>query len=230
VIYDMSKEDRALVFKTSFECNMDFDMFLNLLTTQSDTPKCPICTTRRKIKKEISRINGLVDAAAAAKFDRPTSIYDDELVEKRDWATRVLSDFYSFDMDTSKDPPQVSGRSERKRQRWKPRAREPSEGARAKRGCASQARAREPTHLKRARSPTKLEPALANQSGSGALANQVGTRARQPSWLGPLAETRLSIKDVPSCGAGCFAWGLSGPEPPQQAGRGARPSSPSTGN
>lgn len=48
---------------------MSMEMLLNLLMTTSDEPKCPICTARRKIKKEVLRINNLVDKDAAKKFN-----------------------------------------------------------------------------------------------------------------------------------------------------------------
>ena len=58
-----------ILTRHSFECNMSMEMLLNLLMTTSDEPKCPICTARRKIKKEVLRINNLVDKDAAKKFN-----------------------------------------------------------------------------------------------------------------------------------------------------------------
>jgi len=99
IMFDMSAEDRERVIKTSFECNMTMEMFLGLLITTADEPKCPICTARRKIGKEVVRINNLIDPKAAAKFSRPTSIYENELVEKRDFILNPTTDFYSISFD-----------------------------------------------------------------------------------------------------------------------------------
>lgn len=78
---------------------MSMEMFLDLLITTADEPKCPICTARRKIKKEISRINNNIDDESAAKFQRPLSIYENELLDKRDFAVNPMSDFYSLSFD-----------------------------------------------------------------------------------------------------------------------------------
>jgi len=100
VIFDYSPEDRKKVIDKSFECNMSMEMLLNLLMTTSDEPKCPICTARRKIKKEVLRINNLVDKDAAKKFNgRERSIFENELYEKRDFAVNPTTDFYSVKID-----------------------------------------------------------------------------------------------------------------------------------
>ena len=64
-----STQPIPILTRHSFECNMSMEMLLNLLMTTSDEPKCPICTARRKIKKEVLRINNLVDKDAAKKFN-----------------------------------------------------------------------------------------------------------------------------------------------------------------
>ena len=69
VIYDYSAADRKNVLDKSFECNMSMEMLLDLLTTTSDEPKCPLCEARRKIKKEVLRTNNLYDAEAADRFN-----------------------------------------------------------------------------------------------------------------------------------------------------------------
>ena len=99
IMFDMSQQDREGVIKTSFECNMTMEMFLDLLITTADEPKCPICTARRKITKEVGRVNNLVDSDAAKKFKRPTSIHENELLEKRDFTVNPTTDFYSISFD-----------------------------------------------------------------------------------------------------------------------------------
>ena len=66
----MDPADSASVLKTSGESGMTFGMLVDLLTSQATAPKCPVCDARRRIEKEVGRINGLVDEEAAAKFDR----------------------------------------------------------------------------------------------------------------------------------------------------------------
>ncbi len=99
LVYDMSPADRKNVFDKSYECNMTLEMFLHLLRTQKQEDKCPICTARRRIAKEVNRINNYHDKTAEEKYKRPTSVYDNDLLEKRDWSTDPVSDFYSFDVD-----------------------------------------------------------------------------------------------------------------------------------
>jgi hypothetical protein len=99
IMFDMSPQDRESVVKTSFECNMTMEMFLDLLITTADEPKCPICTARRKITKEVGRIHNLIDNGAAKKFRRPTSIHENELLEKRDFTVNPTTDFFSVAFD-----------------------------------------------------------------------------------------------------------------------------------
>ena len=73
---------------------------MDLLTTTSDEPKCPLCEARRRIRKEVLRTNNLYDTEATEKFKgREKSIFENELYEKRDFSIDPKSDFFSIRID-----------------------------------------------------------------------------------------------------------------------------------
>ena len=91
-VFDMSKESRRDVFKTSRECGMPVEMLLGLLGTQGDAPRCPMCISRKNVAVEVSRIHNLQDKAAAKKYGRETSVYEHDLLDKRSAMTDPLHD------------------------------------------------------------------------------------------------------------------------------------------